>query len=205
MNGKFITVEGTDGAGKSTQIKLLVDYLTGRGLQVVVTREPGGTNISEKIREIILDVENIEMDNVTEAFLYAASRAQHVSEKISPALKEGKVVICDRFVDSSVAYQSYARGLSLNLVEDINFYAVSGIMPDLTLFFDMPPRVGIARKKDMHVLDRIEKEKMDFHEKVYNGYKELLEKYPERIKWIDARKSIDEVHLQVLNVIGHMF
>ena len=205
MEGKFITVEGTDGAGKSTQIGLLVDYLTNKGLQAVVTREPGGTGISEKIRDIILDVENSEMDSVTEAFLYAASRAQHVAEKILPALKEGKVVICDRFVDSSMAYQSYARGLSMNLVEDINFYAVGGVKPDLTLFFDMPPNIGIARKKDMHQLDRIEKEKLDFHEKVYNGYKDLLVKYPERIKWIDARKSIEEVHLQVLDVLRHMF
>lgn len=201
MTGKFITVEGTDGAGKSTQIELLVKYFKEKGFDVILTREPGGTSISEKIRDIILDTENSEMNDITEAMLYAASRAQHVNEKIIPAVKMGKVVICDRFVDSSVAYQGYARGLDMKLIEDINYYAVAGMNPDITLFFDLSPEIGITRKKNMHSLDRIEKEKLDFHHKVYAGYKALLEKFPERIKRIDANQSIDEVHKEVINHI----
>lgn len=201
MRGKFITVEGTDGAGKSTQIELLVKYLESNGFEVVVTREPGGTSISEKIREIILDVENSEMSDITEALLYAASRAQHISQKIKPAVEDGKVVICDRFVDSSIAYQGYARGLDMSLIEDVNMYAVDGMIPDATLFFDIKPEIGIARKKNVQSLDRIEKEALDFHYKVYNGYKELLEKYPQRIKRIDAEKDVEEVHTQVVEVL----
>jgi len=201
MRGKFITVEGTDGAGKSTQIELLVKYLQNRGFEVVVTREPGGTRISEKIREIILDVDNSEMSDITEALLYAASRAQHISQKIKPAVEAGKVVICDRFVDSSVAYQGYARGLRMSLIEDVNRYAVDDMIPDATLFFDIKPEIGIARKKNVQSLDRIEKETLDFHYKVYNGYKELLQKYPQRIKRIDAQKDVDEVHAQVVKVL----
>lgn len=201
MRGKFITVEGTDGAGKSTQIELLVKYLQNNGFEVVVTREPGGTSISEKIREIILDVENGEMSDITEALLYAASRAQHISQKIKPAVEAGKVVICDRFVDSSIAYQGYARGLKMSLIEDVNRYAVDGMIPDMTLFFDIKPEIGIARKKNVQSLDRIEKEALDFHYKVYNGYKELLEKYPQRIKRIDAEKNVEEVHAKVVEVL----
>ncbi|MGE4213446.1 MAG: dTMP kinase [Anaerotignaceae bacterium] len=201
MRGKFITVEGTDGAGKSTQIELLVKYLQHRGFEVVVTREPGGTSISEKIREIILDVENSEMSDITEALLYAASRAQHISQKIKPAVEAGKVVICDRFVDSSIAYQGYARGLKMSLIEDVNGYAVDGMIPDATLFFDIKPEIGIARKKNVQSLDRIEKETLDFHYKVYNGYKELLQKYPKRMKRIDAQKNVEEVHAQVVEVL----
>ncbi|MBO8433846.1 MAG: dTMP kinase, partial [Tyzzerella sp.] len=137
MKGLFITIEGTDGAGKSTQIELLKKYLEDRGKDVLVTREPGGTPISEKIRDIILDRENSEMSSITEALLYASSRAQHVSEKIKPALAEGKIVICDRFVDSSIAYQSVARGLSTKLIEDINKYAVDGLTPDITLYLSL--------------------------------------------------------------------
>lgn len=201
MKGKFITVEGTDGAGKTTQIELLVEYLKKAGHDVVLTREPGGTDISEKIRELILDVDNSAMTDVTEAILYAASRAQHVSEKIVPAISQGKIVICDRFVDSSLAYQGYARGLDLKLIEDINSYAVNGVEPAMTLFFDLEPQEGIKRKKNMHSLDRIEKEKLDFHYKVYEGYKDLMKKYPERIKQIDANKSIEDVHKDVLKYI----
>lgn len=201
MIGKFITVEGTDGAGKSTQIKLLVEYLQNKGFDVVVTREPGGTSISEKIREIILDVDNSEMSDITEALLYAASRAQHISQKIKPAVAAGKIVICDRFVDSSVAYQGYARGLKMSLIEDVNRYAVDDMTPDVTLFFDIKPEIGIARKKNVQSLDRIEKETLDFHYKVYNGYKELLRKYPQRIKRIDAQKDVEEVHAQVVEVL----
>ena len=204
MKGLFITIEGTDGAGKSTQIELLKKYLEDRGKDVLVTREPGGTPISEKIRDIILDRENSEMSSITEALLYASSRAQHVSEKIKPALAEGKIVICDRFVDSSIAYQSVARGLSTKLIEDINKYAVDGLTPDITLYFDISPDEGIKRKKNMHTLDRMENEKRDFHLRVYEGYQGLLALYPERIKRIDASKDIDDVHRQVLKYINNI-
>ena len=139
MKGKFITVEGTDGSGKSTQLKLLMDYLGTKNCDVVFTREPGGTEISEKIRDVILDINNKEMTDMTEALLYAAARAQHVQQKIIPAINEGKVVICDRFVDSSIAYQGAARGLGTDNIMQINSFALNGIMPDLTLFFDLPP------------------------------------------------------------------
>lgn len=202
MKGLFITIEGTDGAGKSTQIELLTEYLSKKGRDVLVTREPGGTPIGEKIREIILDTENSEMSDITEAMLYAASRAQHVNEKIKPALLEDKIVICDRFVDSSIAYQSSARGISRELIEDINKYAVCGITPDITLYFDITPEEGIKRKKNMHELDRIEKEKEDFHKRVYDGYQNLLKLYPERIKRVDASQSISDVHKQVIEYIN---
>ena len=139
MKGLFITVEGTDGAGKSTQIQLLTDYLKSKGRNVILKREPGGTEISEKIRELILDVNNKEMSDVAEALLYAASRAQLVQQVIKPALVKGEVVICDRFVDSSIVYQGIARGLGKNMVEEINRFAIDGIMPDITLFFDLSP------------------------------------------------------------------
>ncbi len=201
MRGKFITIEGTDGSGKSTQIELLMDYLRKKGADVIFTREPGGTQISEKIREIILDVDNSEMTGITEALLYAAARSQHVEEKIIPALEAGKIIICDRFVDSSIAYQGAARGLGAEKIMGINEAALHGIIPDMTLFFDLSPEKGILRKKNERALDRLEKEKMDFHEKVYEGYKNLCKKYPERIKPIDADRSIDEVHSEVIEVI----
>lgn len=201
MRGKFITIEGTDGSGKSTQIELLMDYLRKKGADVIFTREPGGTQISEKIREIILDVNNSEMTGITEALLYAAARSQHVEEKIIPALEAGKIIVCDRFVDSSIAYQGAARGLGAEKIMGINEAAIHGIMPDMTLFFDLSPEKGILRKKNERALDRLEKEKMDFHEKVYEGYKNLCKKYPERIKPIDADRSIDEVHSEVIEVI----
>lgn len=204
MKGLFISIEGTDGAGKSTQIDLLKKYITEKGRDVIVTREPGGTPISEKIREIILDNNNSEMSYITEALLYAASRAQHVNEKIKPALMQGKIIICDRFVDSSIAYQCAARGISREIIEDINKYAIDGIMPDITLYFDITPQEGIKRKKNMHTLDRIEQEKQDFHNKVYEGYQMLLKLYPERIKRIDASKDIYDVHNQVLKYIDCM-
>ncbi len=204
MRGKFITIEGTDGSGKSTQIELLMDYLRKKGADVIFTREPGGTQISEKIREIILDVDNSEMTGITEALLYAAARSQHVEEKIIPALQEGKIIICDRFVDSSIAYQGAARGLGAEKIMAINEAALHGIMPDMTLFFDLSPEKGILRKRNERALDRLEKEKMDFHEKVYEGYKNLYMKYPDRIKPIDADRSIEDVHAEVIEVIDEL-
>ena len=201
MRGKFITIEGTDGSGKSTQIGLLMDYLNKKGVDVLFTREPGGTPIGEKIREIILDVNNREMAPETEALLYAAFRSQHVREKIIPAVEEGKIVICDRFLDSSLAYQGAARRMGMETIMEMNRAALGGVMPDLTVFFDLSPEKGILRKKNERTLDRLEQEKIDFHKRVYDGYKQLCEKYPERIKAIDADRSVEEVHFEVREVI----
>lgn len=204
MKGCFITVEGTDGSGKSTQIELLTRYLKDKGLDVVFTREPGGTAISEKIREIILDINNREMTGTTEALLYAAARSQHVEEKIIPAVNAGKTVICDRFVDSSIAYQGAARELGTEMIADINSFALHGIMPDMTLFFDLPPEKGILRKKNERELDRLEAEKLDFHKRVYEGYKALCKKFPDRIRAIDADRSVEEVHDEVVCEIDRL-
>ncbi|MBU5463975.1 dTMP kinase [Anaerotignum sp. MSJ-24] len=201
MKGKFITVEGTDGSGKSTQLKLLMDYLGTKNCDVVFTREPGGTEISEKIRDVILDINNKEMTDMTEALLYAAARAQHVQQKIIPAINEGKVVICDRFVDSSIAYQGAARGLGTDNIMQINSFALNGIMPDLTLFFDLPPEKGILRKKNEKELDRLESEKLDFHVNVYEGYKKLCSQYPDRIKVISADDTVENINRQVIEII----
>ncbi|MEA4971613.1 Thymidylate kinase [bioreactor metagenome] len=204
MKGIFISVEGTDGSGKSTQINLLMEYLKNKGCDVLFTREPGGTQISEKIREIILDINNKEMTGMTEALLYAAARAQHVEEKIIPAVNAGKIVICDRFVDSSIAYQGAARGLGSDVIMQINKFALNGMMPDITLFFNLSPEKGMLRKKNQRELDRMESEKLDFHKKVYEGYKYLCNKYPQRIRVIDADDTVENVHEHVINTIDEL-
>ena len=197
--GLFITFEGPDGCGKSTQIKKLAEYLTQQGKEVVVTREPGGTKISEKIRELILDPENKEEAAVTEMMLYAASRAQIVAELIKPSIEEGKVVLCDRFVDSSIAYQCYGRGL-VEQVEIVNSYAVQGTMPDVTFFLDISAEEGRKRNQGTGKKDRMEQEAIDFHKRVYDGYKEITRKNPERIVVIDASGTIEEVFKEIKRV-----
>lgn len=189
--GYFISFEGGDGSGKSTQIQILREFLEERGYDVIITREPGGTPISEKIRSIILDKANSEMDDMTEALLYAAARAQLVSQVIRPALEEGKVVICDRFVDSSMAYQAYARGLG-DSVKSINAFAVGDCMPDLTILLKVNPQVGSSRIGNRE-RDRIELASSDFHKKVYEGYLQLEKLYPERIVGIDAADTIENI------------
>lgn len=193
MKGLFITIEGPDGSGKSTIIKGLRKYLKKNNIDFISTREPGGTPISEKIRSIILDDRNTSMGAETEALLYAASRAQHIHEKIEPALKEGKLVLCDRFLLSSLAYQGVGRELGIERVKDINDFGIKGIDPNLILFFHIDPELTLRRKTARHGGDRLEREGSDFHNKVYKGYMELLELYPENIKVIDATKSIEEV------------
>lgn len=192
QKGLFITFEGTDGCGKSTQLQLFADYLKSLGKEVVITREPGGTAISERIREIILDPDAKEEDPVTEMFLFAAARAQHVAELIKPSIEAGRVVLCDRFVDSSIAYQGYARGLG-EQVRIINEYAVSGCMPDITFFFDISAEESKRRNSFTDKADRMELEKLDFHQKVYRGFKELSEIYKDRYVVIDASKTIEEI------------
>ncbi|NSW89730.1 MAG: dTMP kinase [Firmicutes bacterium] len=195
--GIFISVEGTDGSGKSTQINLIRDYLEEKGYNVIVTREPGGTEISEKIRSIILDPQNTGMGEITEMLLYASSRAQLVYEVIKPALKSGKIVICDRFIDSSFAYQGYGRGINLDYIAKVNNIALHGIMPDLTFFFDLSPEAALKRRFASSGPDRIEQENIGFHMKVYEGYKILAASYPERIKTINAERGKDEIFKDV--------
>ena len=193
MRGLFITIEGPDGSGKSTQIENIKKFFEDKNIEIVFTREPGGTAIGERIREIILDNSFKEMDPMTEAMLYAASRAQHVAQKIRPALEAGKVVVCDRFVDSSLAYQGYGRELG-EAVEIINSYAVKECMPDVTFLMKLDPDVGKHRiQENRGSQDRLEHEKLAFHRKVYEGYLELEKKYPERIIGIDASLGIDEI------------
>ena len=193
MQGCFITLEGPDGSGKSTIIKLLGEYFQQKGIDFIMTREPGGTPIGEKIREIILDNGNTAMGPETEALLYAASRGQHVHEKIIPALKEGKVVLCDRFILSSLAYQGVGRGLGIKEVKMINDFALKGIYPDLILFFHIDSEITLSRKTEKLGGDRLEKEGNEFHKRVYDGYMELLKMYPKNIEIIDATRSIEEV------------
>ena len=196
MKGIFITFEGPDGSGKTTQIKLLAEYLRERGMKVLTTREPGGTKISEDIRAIILDPANTEMDGMTEALLYAAARAQHVAQLIKPALEEGCAVLSDRFMDSSIAYQGYARRLG-DSIRVINEYAVAGTQPDLIFFMDLDPEVGLKRACRRKALDRLEKESLDFHRAVYEGYLELAKIYADRYAVIDASRSADEVFEEI--------
>lgn len=195
--GIFITIEGLDGSGKSTQIPYIKKLLEEKGYEVVLTREPGGTKIGEKIRQILLDNDCKEMSAVTEALLYAASRAQHVEELIIPALEEGKVVLCDRFADSSTAYQGMGRGLGPEAIININKFATRGLMPDITILLDIDPKIGLNRVKITKEADRLEQEKIDFHKRVYKGYKDLANMYPNRIKVIKADKTIEEISREI--------
>ncbi|MCR5367307.1 MULTISPECIES: dTMP kinase [Eubacterium] len=197
MKGIFISMEGPDGSGKSTQIELLKNYLSENGKECIITREPGGTRISEAVREIILNKEYKEMDYMTELLLYTSARAQLVSEVILPALEEGKCVISDRFVDSSAVYQGIARGLGVETVYEINKYATRGRFPDKTFLLDLPAEVGIARKKNQAELDRLESEKIDFHIKVAEGYRQMAERDSDRIIRLDATESVEVIHSKI--------
>ena len=199
----FITIEGPEGSGKTTAVDTAVKELEKMGYQIVRTREPGGTPIAEQIRNVILDKNNTAMDQRTEALLYAASRRQHLVEKVWPALKEGKIVVCDRYLDSSLAYQGGARGLGIDNILNVNMFATEGTFPDLTLLFDLQPEVGLARiaaNSDREV-NRLDLEKLEFHNKVRNSFLELAKRYPERFVIIDASKSVNEVQQDTLNAI----
>lgn len=201
MSGLFITMEGTDGAGKTTQINMLKDHLLNKGYKVVCTREPGGTPIGEKIREIILDKNNGEMCDITEALLYAAARAQHIKEVILPVLNEGGVVISDRFLDSNLVYQGFARSMGERLIKNINKYAIGGLEPDITFFLKLRPEESIARKKNQTELDRMEAESFNFHQRVYDGYVYLSRRRKDRIKTIDATMSVEDIHNSIVGGI----
>lgn len=202
-HGMFITFEGPEGAGKTTILNKLKDILQEQGFKVLQTREPGGISISEQIREVLLNQENVAMDERTEALLYAAARRQHLVEKVLPALEEGTMVLCDRFIDSSLAYQGYARGLGVDAVYQINRFAIGETMPNLTLYFDIDPKEGLARiqaNEDREV-NRLDMEKLSFHEKVREGYLMLVERFPERMKVVEASVSIEMVLEKTLAII----
>lgn len=203
QKGIFITFEGPEGAGKTTVIAELYNRLKDEGRNVILTREPGGIRIAEKIREIILDNNHQEMDVKTEALLYAAARRQHLAEKVMPALRDGAIVLCDRFVDSSLAYQGHGRGLGIDEVLSINEFAIGDTMPDLTIFFDIDPEAGLARimKSAEREQNRLDKESIDFHHKVYEGYQEIIRRYPNRIVKTDASLSQVEVTENVWKII----
>lgn len=200
--GLFITLEGPDGSGKTTQIEKIKDFLIQQGAQVIVTREPGGTIIGEKLRKLILNPEHTEMDAMTEALLYAAARAQHVAQVIEPALEKGQHVICDRFMDSSIAYQGYGRGLG-DSVSIINAYAIKGCIPDITFLLKLDPALG-KKRIDWEKQDRIEMEKADFHNRVFEGYEKLQQQFSDRIVAIDAEGEIGEITQEILSHIERL-
>ena len=199
--GKFITLEGCEGVGKSRQLAFLKEYMTNNKIDFVVTREPGGGKISEKIREIILDGNNKEMTDECEALLYAAARVQHLNDIVAPALEQGKIVLCDRYIDSSFAYQAYARGLGFEFVEKINSYAISNFTPDYTIFLDLSPEDAFKRKGGVDQNDRLELSGREFHERVYQGYQEVAKKYPERVIRIDPTGTKEETHEKIINAL----
>ena len=199
----FITLEGPEGSGKTTAVNFAVNKLEEMGYQIVRTREPGGTPIAEQIRNVILDKNNTAMDERTEALLYAASRRQHLVEKVWPALKEGKIVICDRYLDSSLAYQGGARGLGVDTILQVNSFATEGTFPDLTLLFDIKPEIGLARisANANREVNRLDLEKLEFHHKVRDTFLSLAKRYPDRYVIIDASKSREEVAKATLDAI----
>ncbi len=199
--GKFITVEGCEGVGKSTQIRFLKEYCEKYGVGAVFTREPGGTDIAEKIRAVILDADNKNMDALTELFLYAAARRQHTQELIIPALEAGKTVFCDRYNDSTLSYQGYARGLDKNMISVLNGWASGGAKIDLTVFIDVNPTEGFRRKGGADESDRLERESMEFHERVYRGFKEIAEKDKDRVVCIKADGTKFETHAKIVGVL----
>ena len=182
MKGKFVTIDGCEGSGKSTQLRLLSERLKKQGIPHIVTREPGGSEIAEQIRSIILNGKYTAMCDECEALLYAAARAQHLREKVAPALRSGTLVLCDRYVDSSLAYQGYARGLGMEFIQQINCMALEEFIPDLTLFMDISPADAFARKHGADKNDRMEALGLAFHQKVYKGYLQLAERFPRIVK-----------------------
>lgn len=200
--GLFITFEGCDGCGKTTAITNVDRILSDNNIEHILTREPGGSRIAEEIRNIILDKKNVEEDCRTEALLYAASRRQHLVEKVLPSLNEGKLVICDRYLDSSLAYQGYARGIGIDNVMSINAFAIENTMPDLTFFLDLSPEEGMKRiSSRTRESDRLDQEKITFHQKVYDGYKIVNEMFKDRIVVIDASQTRDAIAKEITDII----
>lgn len=201
--GKFIVFEGGDGSGKSTTLERIYDFLVDNGIECIKTREPGGIKISEDIRKIILDTKNTEMDGKTEALLYAAARRQHLVERVIPELEKGKIVLCDRFIYSSLAYQGHARGIPVEEIFQINKFAIGEYMPDINIFFDVSPEIGLSRiekNKDREV-NRLDLEKIDFHNRVREGYYKLIEANRDEFEIVNAENSIDEVFNETKDII----
>lgn len=201
MTGRFIVFEGIDGAGKTTQFNLLKEYLQQQGVKVFAAREPGGTPVGEELRKILLNPQYGDLHYRTEALLYAAARAQLVYSKIIPALNEGKVVLCDRFVDSTIAYQGYGRGLSERFLEQINDLATGGLKPDLVLVFDLTVEQSLKRVNKRKNNDRLESEAQTFYRQVRKGYLEICRKYPENHLLLDASLTISELHQLVKEAV----
>lgn len=201
MKGTFITFEGCEGVGKSRQIQLLEDYLKLNNVEYFLTREPGGTPVSEQIRKVILDGKNVSMTDECEALLYASARVQLLKEKVKPLLDAGKLVLCDRYIDSSFAYQGYARGLGVDFVEKINDYAIKNFMPDYTLFLNLTPELAFKRKGGVDKNDRLELSGIDFHNKVYRGYLDLSKRYKDRFIVIDASGEKMETHAKIISAL----
>ena len=199
--GKFITFEGCDGCGKSTQLKLLSAYLEKENIPHLFTREPGGGKISEAIREILLNGKNSEMTDECEALLYAAARVQHLSDKVEPALQENKLVICDRYVDSSLAYQAYARGLGEDFIKSINAFALKEYAPDCTIFIELTPEEAFARKHGADENDRLEQAGMAFHKRVYEGYMAIAKAEPNRVAVINGRQTPEQIFACVVTAL----
>ena len=201
--GLFITIEGPEGSGKTTVAKKVVEQLETEGYKVLYTREPGGVGIAEKIRDIILDVNNTNLDPRSEALLYAASRRQHLIEKVVPALNQGYIVICDRFVDSSLAYQGHARGLGIDEIYNVNLFAIDTMFPDMTILLNIDPEVGLARimANRQDEVNRLDLEGMNFHKLVHEGYEIIKEKYAERFTLVDGNDTPDVVFNNVYKVI----
>jgi len=204
--GVFISLEGIEGCGKSTQARMLHEYISGLGYNVVLTREPGGTPIAEKIRGILLDPSNEDMTDITELFLYLASRSQHVEQVIKPALNDEKIVICERFSDATCAYQGYARGLDLQVIENLTQIATKGLEPDLTIVLDLEVEEGLLRaERFKNHLDRVESQSIEFHNKVRKGYLDIARRHSERVKVVDANGSVEDVHLRIKQCVYHIF
>ena len=188
----FITFEGIEGSGKSTQAKLLVEYLRGKGLNVILTREPGGVELSERIRSILIET-GLDISPRAELLLFLASRAQHTDELIRPSLQKGHIVVCDRYIDASVAYQGYGRGLSIEMIKRLNDWATGGIRPNLTVLLDLSPEEGLERVRTSKKMDRIEGENLEFHRRVREGYLEIARSDPDRFLVLDATRSMEEI------------
>lgn len=201
MKGKFVTFEGCEGVGKSKQIQLLQDYLKKENINYYLTREPGGTPVSEQIRSIILDGKNSSMTDECEAMLYASARVQLLKEVVKPRLESGQLVLCDRYVDSSLAYQGYARGLGVEFINMINDYAIKNFSPDLTLFLNLSPEKAFERKGGVDKHDRLELSGMEFHNRVYQGYLEIAKQNPQRIVVIDASGTKEQTHAKIINAL----
>lgn len=206
MNQNFISFEGGEGSGKTTIIKQLKIDLEKQGFKVLQTREPGGSEIAEEIRQIILNIANVKMDPRTEALLYAASRRQHLVEVILPALQNGNIVLCDRFVDSSLAYQGYARGLGINQIYELNRFAIEDLLPGLTIYLDLDPKIGLRRIKDNNrACNRLDLESLEFHKKVREGYLLIAKQYPTRIKVVNGSLSKEKLYEEVKKIVLDYF